>query len=70
MNLTLHAGQHLPEAVYGANSIELLHQRSGVRISFCAMEAMRSWALLDTPPVKHLAPNAKPHEWDYTFTTR
>ena len=69
LNLTLFAGQHLPEAMYGANSLEVYHERSGVRISFCALDALRSWTLLDHPAVPHLRPNAPLHEWDYSFTT-
>ena len=40
-----------------------------MRISFCALEALRSWALLDHVPVPHLAPDAAAPEWEYTFTT-
>ena len=47
-----------------------MHETSGVRLSFCALEALRAWALLDETPIRHLAPSAQPHEWDYSFTTR
>ena len=46
-----------------------MHEASGVRLSFCALEALRAWALLDEEPIQHLASSAKPHEWDYSFTT-
>jgi hypothetical protein len=69
LSLTLLAGQHLPSLLGGGSSLELQHEASGVRIGFCALEALRSWALLDLPPVPHLAPHAPPAEWDYTFTT-
>ena len=69
LSLTIHAGQHLPEALYGRNSLEVQHESSGLRISFCALEAMRAWALLSAAPIPHLNPNALHHEWDYTFTT-
>ncbi|EOD28619.1 hypothetical protein EMIHUDRAFT_114135 [Emiliania huxleyi CCMP1516] len=69
LGLTLYAGQHLPGQLYGGNSLELYHPASGVRISFCALEALRSWAGLDCAPVPHLSPSAPLPAWDYTFTT-
>ena len=69
LGLTLYAGQHLPGQLYGGNSLELYHPVSGVRISFCALEALRSWAGLDCAPVPHLSPSAPLPAWDYTFTT-
>ena len=69
LSLTLYAGQHLPRLLAGGSSIELYHEASGVRIGFCALEALRAWALLDLPPVQHLSPIAAPPEWEYTFTT-
>ena len=56
LSLTLHAGQHLPGALFGGNSLELFHEASGTRLSFCALEALRCWALLDLEPVQHLSP--------------
>ena len=53
LSLTRFAGQELPAAIYGGNSLELRHDASGVRLSFCALEALRAWALLDLPPVRH-----------------
>ena len=41
LSLTMFAGQHLPEALFGRNNVELRHDTSGVRISFCALEALR-----------------------------
>ena len=55
LNLTLFAGQELPEVIYGDNSLEVCHAPSGVRISFTALSALRCWALLDHPPVPHWA---------------
>ena len=69
LGLTMVAGQHLPGATFGGSSVELHHRASGVRISFCALEALRAWQLLDLPPVPHLSPHAEPPTWDYTFTT-
>lgn len=69
LSLTLYAGQHLPGALYGGSSLELLHEASGVRISFHALEALRVWALLGLEPPPHLSPSAPAAEWDYSFTT-
>eukprot|EP00501_MAST-03F_sp_TOSAG23-6_P001799 GSMAST32.ASY1.ANO1.1877.1 assembled CDS len=69
LNLTLHAEQHLPEATFGGNILELRHLSSGVHIRFCAIEALRCWALQGLDPVAHLSKNVKQCEWDYTFTT-
>ena len=69
LGLTLFAGQHLPGSLYGGNSLELYHAPSGLRISFCALEALRAWVSLDLEPVPHLAPHVPSPEWDYTFTT-
>ena len=69
LGLTLFAGQHLPSHLFGGNSLELRHNASGVRVSFCALEALRAWAALQHPPVPHRATHAPPAEWDYTFTT-
>ena len=69
LSLTLIAGQHLPALLAGGNSLELVHEASGVRISFCALEGLREWALLDLPPVPHLSPHAPSAAWEYTFTT-
>ena len=69
LGLTTVAGQSLPQCLFGGNSLELIHEASGVRISFCALEALRSWALLDHAAVPHLAPDAAAPEWEYTFTT-
>jgi hypothetical protein len=79
--LSCFQGQNLPEAVFGRNTLELKHEKSGIRIHFGALEALRSWSSLDLPPV--LALPAKEHFWkklgqsgqlqrvdyDYTFTT-
>lgn len=68
LNMTTVAGQSLPGATFGGNSIELIHMPSGLRISFCALEALRAWRLLDLKPIPHLAKNSEP-TWDYSFTT-
>ena len=69
LGLTSVAGQSLPGYLFGGNALELVHEASGVRISFCALEALRSWVLEETVPVRHLSPLASPPEWEYTFTT-
>ena len=69
LGLTTVAGQSLPQCLFGGNSLELIHEASGVHISFCALEALRSWALLDHAPVPHLSPVAEAPQWEYTFTT-
>ena len=69
LGLTNVAGQSLPGYLFGGNALELVHEASGVRISFCALEALRSWQLEESAPVRHLSPLASPPEWDYTFTT-
>ena len=69
LGLTLYAGQHLPAALHGASALILRHEPSGVCISFCALEALRAWALLQHAPVPHLSARAAPPEWDYSFTT-
>ena len=55
LNLTLFAGQELPEVIYGDNSLEVCHAPTGLRISFTALAALRCWALLDHPPIPHWA---------------
>ena len=45
--------QELPEALYGRNLLALRHDASGVRLAFDALEALRSWALLDAEPIPH-----------------
>ena len=62
------AGRHLPAALSRASALILRHEPSGVCISFCALEALRAWALLQHAPVPHLSARAAP-EWDYSFTT-
>ena len=57
----------LPSATYGSSLAEVMHEPSGVR-SFCALEALRIWRLLDIEPVPHLS-QALGLRWEYTFTT-
>ena len=68
LSMTTVAGQSLPGATFGGNALELLHEASGVRISFTALEALRAWRLLDHEPIPHLA-SAETPLWDYSFTT-
>jgi type 2A phosphatase activator TIP41 len=70
---------HLPEMVFGDNSLELLHEATGVKIHFNALDALRSWRQESLPPVQIPAAakwkfRTKPDEqvildYDYTFTT-
>jgi hypothetical protein len=69
LSMTTVAGQSLPGATFGGNSLELVHEASGVRICFCAMDALRSWRLFDPKPVPHLSALAPVPTWDYSFTT-
>ena len=69
LSMTTIAGQSLPGATFGGNALELLHEASGVCISFSALEALRAWRLLEIPPLPHLSSRAERPLWDYTFTT-
>lgn len=70
---------HLPEMVFGDSSLELVHKASGIRISFNAFDALRSWKKEALPPVEVPAAaqwkiRSKPSQeivldYDYTFTT-
>ncbi|KAH7296732.1 hypothetical protein KP509_26G036700 [Ceratopteris richardii] len=70
---------HLPEMVFGDNSLELVHKDSGLRIHFNAFDALRSWKEEGLPPVEVSAAaqwkmRSKPSkeivlDYDYTFTT-
>lgn len=72
-------GQSLPDAIFHRNSLEICHDETGVRIRFCALEALRAWISLDLDPVK--AMDASSNHWkhqmkiiptvdyDYTYTT-
>lgn len=68
LGLTRYANQELP-IIFGGNSLELYHQASGVRISFCALEALRSWALLGHPAPPYRSKDYPPCGWDFSFTT-
>ena len=77
--LSCFQGQSLPDAVFPSNGLELCHNETGIRIRFCALEALRSWSQLDLPPVR--IPEADFESWqkkkrrypsidyDYTYTT-
>lgn len=43
---------HLPEMVFGDNSLELLHEATGAKIHFNALDALRSWRQESLPPVQ------------------
>ena len=60
--LGAYQGQSLPEALYGHNSLDMVHEASGIRISFSALEALRAWASLDHPAVRVA------HAWEDTAT--
>jgi len=72
-------GQSLPDAIFHNNSLEIFHDNNGIRIRFCALEALRAWASLELEPVKAL--DAGSRHWkhrmnitpsvhyDYTYTT-
>uniref|UniRef100_A0A7I4A2Z2 TIP41-like protein n=1 Tax=Physcomitrium patens TaxID=3218 RepID=A0A7I4A2Z2_PHYPA len=70
---------HLPQMVFGDNSLELVHETSGVKIHFNALDALRGWRQESLPPVKIPAAakwklRTKPDEqiilnYDYTYTT-
>ncbi|KAI4295720.1 hypothetical protein L6164_035736 [Bauhinia variegata] len=70
---------HLPEMVFGENSLILRHVTSGTRIHFNAFDALRGWKQEGLPPVEVPAAakwkfRSKPSQqvildYDYTFTT-
>eukprot|EP00246_Nothoceros_aenigmaticus_P014629 TRINITY_DN5714_c0_g1_i1.p1 TRINITY_DN5714_c0_g1~~TRINITY_DN5714_c0_g1_i1.p1 ORF type:complete len:327 (+),score=52.02 TRINITY_DN5714_c0_g1_i1:133-1113(+) len=70
---------HLPEMVFGGSSLELLHQATGIKIFFNALDALREWKQEKLPPVEVPAAakwksRSKPSQelmldYDYTFTT-
>jgi len=65
LGLTRYANQELP-IIFGANSLEIIHHASSLRLSFCALEALRCWAYLNHPPVPFKAKNIPLSKWDYT----
>jgi type 2A phosphatase activator TIP41 len=70
---------HLPEMVFGDSSLELVHEASGIRIHFNALDALHGWRQESLPPVEVPAAakwkfRSKPNQevildYDYTFTT-
>ncbi|CAA7404229.1 unnamed protein product [Spirodela intermedia] len=70
---------HLPEMVFGENSLCLLHEKSGFKIHFNAFDALEGWKRESLPPVEVPAAakwkfRCKPSQqvildYDYTFTT-
>jgi hypothetical protein len=69
LKLTRFANQELPEALWGSNCLMLTHLNTGVRISFCALEALRTWTLMDDEPIIPHLSGRIPDAWDYTYTT-
>ncbi|KAG0631341.1 hypothetical protein M758_1G245800 [Ceratodon purpureus] len=70
---------HLPQMVFGDNFLELVHEATGLKIHFNALDALRGWKVESLPPVQIPAAakwksRIKPVEqvildYDYTFTT-
>ncbi|KAG9440304.1 hypothetical protein H6P81_020469 [Aristolochia fimbriata] len=70
---------HLPEMVFGDSSLTLSHEKTGVKISFNAFDALSEWKQEGLPPVEVPAAakwkfRSKPSQqvildYDYTFTT-
>ncbi|KAG4998470.1 hypothetical protein AAZX31_10G247800 [Glycine max] len=70
---------HLPEMVFGENTLILKHLSSGTNIHFNAFDALRGWKQEALPPVEVPAAakwkfRSKPSQqvildYDYTFTT-
>ena len=65
LGLTKFSNQDLPEALWGSNLLQLHHRSTNTTIYFCALEALRSWALLDERQESNwtslrLAPAASP----------
>ncbi|PSS19242.1 TIP41-like protein [Actinidia chinensis var. chinensis] len=70
---------HLPEMVFGDNSLALKHINSGTKIHFNAFDALTGWKQEALPPVEVPAAakwkfRSKPFQqailnYDYTFTT-
>ncbi|OEU16081.1 hypothetical protein FRACYDRAFT_238668 [Fragilariopsis cylindrus CCMP1102] len=69
LKLTRFANQELPEALWGSNCLILTHLNTGVQISFCALEALRIWTLMDDEPIIPHLSGRIPDAWDYTYTT-
>ncbi|XP_054787022.1 TIP41-like protein [Prosopis cineraria] len=70
---------HLPEMVFGENSLILKHMKSGTKLYFNAFDALYGWKQEALPPVEVPAAakwkfRSKPSQqvildYDYTFTT-
>lgn len=43
---------HLPEMVFGDNSLELVHEATGIKLHFNALDALRGWRQEGLPPVE------------------
>ena len=46
------ATMHLPQMVFGDNFLELVHEATGVKIHFNALDALRGWRQESLPPVQ------------------
>ncbi|XP_074585749.1 TIP41-like protein [Curcuma longa] len=70
---------HLPEMVFGGSALCLLHEGSGVKLHYNAVDALKGWMEEALPPVEVPAAakwkfRSKPSQqvildYDYTFTT-
>ncbi|KAL2609149.1 hypothetical protein R1flu_027722 [Riccia fluitans] len=70
---------HLPEMLFGNSSLELIHEATGIKVHFNALDALRGWKKEGLPPVEVSAAAkwkfaSKPSQqvildYDYTFTT-
>ena len=69
LGLTRFSNQDLPEALWGSNLLTMHERNSDTTIYFCAIDALRSWLLLDQAPIPHQS-RRRPDAWDYTFTVR
>jgi type 2A phosphatase activator TIP41 len=43
---------HLPQMVFGDNFLELVHEATGLKIHFNALDALRGWRQESLPPVQ------------------
>ncbi|KAJ3669825.1 hypothetical protein LUZ60_010149 [Juncus effusus] len=70
---------HLPEMVFGESKLVLVHESTGTKLCFNALDALKGWKEEALPPVEVPAAaqwkfRSKPSEqvildYDYTFTT-
>lgn len=61
LGMTKFRNQDLPEALWGSNLLQIRHRGTNTSLYFCALEALRSWALLDERQATHAtAPRTAP----------